>query len=136
MAKRRRRSQSIVHHRRPPHVTGFTAKPIVIRERVTVAPKKKHRRHGGGGGGGGDMFTKENTGLAIGAVVLGYIDKQTQIKIPTLPFVGRAGSIAVIAGIIGHKFRIPLATKVSKAAIVIAGYELGNKGTISGVQTV
>jgi hypothetical protein len=110
------------------------AAPIVIRTSSAPVKHHKRRRHSGGefGGATGGLLSKENTGLAMGALALGYLDKQG-VKIPTVPILGRAGSIAVMSFFAGKQFHLPLAMKICKAAIVIAAYELGNKGTISGV---
>lgn len=133
MAKRRRSTTTIV--RTAPAFGGFRAAAPIIKVSAPRAPavhKKKHRRKGGGGGESSSLTSKENMALATGAVVLGFIDRQG-MKIPTVPMLGRAGSIAVGGMLIGKHMKLPIATKVGKAALVIALYELGKSGKIEGV---
>jgi hypothetical protein len=97
---------------------------------------KKKRRHSGGGGGGGESLTsRENMALATGALALGFIDRQG-VKIPTVPILGRAGTIAVGGILLGKQMHLPIATKIGKAALVIALYELGKEGKVSGVDGI
>lgn len=72
-------------------------------------------------------------GAAIGGAALGFIEKQFP-TIPTIPLLGKAGTIAVIAyfarnmgGGLGGIMR-----DAALAGAAIAGYELGKDGKISG----
>jgi hypothetical protein len=134
MAKRRKSRTSVTVSRRPSFGGFRPAAPIVIRQ--TTTPKVKHRRRRSGGGGDSSSLTsKENMALAAGALVLGFIDRQ-KIAIPTIPILGRAGSLAVGGLMVGKHMHLPIATKVGKAALVIALYELGKEGKVSGVDGV
>lgn len=72
-------------------------------------------------------------GVAIGGAAVGFIEKQFP-TLPTIPLVGRKGTIAIGAyfiakkgGSLGH-----IARDVALAAAVLAGFELGSTGHISG----
>lgn len=73
-------------------------------------------------------------GAGIGGAVFGYVEKSFP-NLPTLPVVGRAGTVAIIChflrkqGGFGHG---TLVRDVGMAASVIAGYQLGKTGKISG----
>ncbi|MGO9921853.1 MAG: hypothetical protein ACLQIB_45060, partial [Isosphaeraceae bacterium] len=70
---------------------------------------------------------------AIAGYALGMVDK-SGTSIPTVPFLGRAGTIAAAAwffskgkGLIGD---------VALAAAAVAGYEMGSTGKIAGDDVV
>ncbi len=62
----------------------------------------------------------------------GFIEKQFGAQIPTLPLVGRAGAIAIACLVFG-KGRGGVISDLGKAAAVIAGYQFGTTGKISGI---
>lgn len=73
-------------------------------------------------------------GAAIGGAIFGFIDKSFP-NLPTLPILGRAGTIAVAGYFLGRSGglgRSSIVRDVTFAAAVIAGYELGHDGKISG----
>lgn len=96
-----------------------------------VQPKKtshRRRRAHSGGGGRGIVAT------AIGGAVLGFVEK-TFPTLPTLPIIGRAGTVAIAAHFIGKHTSGGVATiarDVAIAAAAIAGYQLGKTGRIEG----
>lgn len=73
-------------------------------------------------------------GAGIGGYIFGFIETKFP-NLPTLPVVGRAGTIAIAChflrkqGGFGHG---TLVRDVGNAAAVIAGYQLGKTGKISG----
>jgi hypothetical protein len=143
MAKRRHRRRSkskTVVYRRSSAPTVRAVAPVVVRERVSAPTRRHHRRrHSGGaiGGFGGGLASKENIALGMGALALGFIDKnQDKWHIPEVPLIGRKGSIAVLAHFGGKHLHMPILNKISKAAIVLALYELGHEGKISGVDVL
>ena len=74
-------------------------------------------------------------GAAVGGAVFGFIEKQWGARIPTIPVLGRAGTVAVICHFVGKQGgmgRSPLVRDVGMAAAVIAGYQLGSMGKIAG----
>jgi len=104
-----------------------TARPIVIRTREVIKPKHK-RRHGRRGG----RSEKQRLGIMAAGFVLGLIDK-SGMDIPTLPYVGRAGTLA-IAAYVGERY-LGFGSWADDAATgfgTIALYELGKEGSISG----
>jgi hypothetical protein len=127
MAKRRTKTRTV--YRSSPR---RAAAPIVIRTSSAPVKHKKRRRSSGGSVGGDSLTSKENMALATGALALGFIDRQG-MKIPTVPILGRAGTIAVGGILLGKQLHLPIATKIGKAALVIALYELGKEGKVSGV---
>jgi hypothetical protein len=69
-------------------------------------------------------------GLIVGGFGLGFLDKSA-VAIPTIPVLGKAGTIAVAAHFFG-KGKPGLVTDVRNAAAVVAAYEFGSKGSVSG----
>lgn len=88
------------------------------------------RRKSGAAGG----VNKRNlTSVAIGAAVLGYVEKSDLAKsLPTIPAIGRKGSLAIAAYFVARQFRSPLAWDVCTAAVALAAYEFAGTGKISG----
>ncbi len=112
------------------------AAPIIKVSAPRAAPlthRRKRRsgaaRSGGSGGGFKDMI-----GAGIGGAIFGYIENHFP-TLPTLPVIGRAGTVAVAChflrkqGGMGHG---QLVRDVGMAAAVIAGYQLGKTGKIAG----
>lgn len=70
---------------------------------------------------------------AFGGFALGFVDKNFP-TLPTLPLIGRAGTIAVGAYLLG-KFgglRSGLVRDVALAGAAVAGYEMGKDGKVVG----
>jgi hypothetical protein len=89
-------------------------------------PKHPRRR------GGGKSSEKVLMGLCIGGLALGFFDKSgTTFPIPTIPVLGKAGTIAVIAHVFG-KGKPGMVTDIRNAAAVVASYEFGKDGKVSG----
>lgn len=65
----------------------------------------------------------------LGGYAVGFIEK-TFPNLPTIPIVGRKGTIAAIAYFLHGKH--PLVADVGLAAAAISGYEFGSTGHISG----
>lgn len=122
--------------------TGFSTRKVGGQSIVVVEPqaqriqttpiKTRHRRRHGGGGGGG--FTrsakgKRMVGVAIGGFGYGIIEKSFP-TLPTLPIVGKAGTVAIAAYFFGGTNE--LVNDIGIAAAAIAGYQLGKEGAISG----
>jgi hypothetical protein len=123
---KKRRSTALVLSRRAPH-----PKPVIIRTTKVIKAKHKHRRGGGGGGGLGlgKLFSDKRMQVAAAGLAVGFLEKQPfYAQIPALPFIGKKGTIAVASLIIGGK----LAEDVGTAALLLAAYELGNTGKVSG----
>jgi hypothetical protein len=109
--------------------------PIIKVSAPRAAPsrKKHHRRHRGGGARA--VNVKTMMGAAIGGAVMGFVDKSFT-NLPTLPVIGRAGTIALAAYMLASKGGGggigAIARDVALAAAAVAGYELGKEGKVSG----
>jgi hypothetical protein len=126
-------------------------KTITVRERVTPAPikisvpraapikkrragRRRHHSSGGimSGGTGGSMSPKRSIGLGVGGFLYGYIEKTFGTQIPTVPLIGKSGTIALACYFLGGKSP-GLIADVGNAASVIAGYSFGSTGRVSGL---
>lgn len=108
-------------------VRTIPAPTPIIRYRERSRPKKHHR-----GRGRGQSSQKLLMGMLLGGFAMGFIDKQgTSLPIPTLPVLGRAGTIAAVAHFLG-KGKPGIVTDVRNAAAAIAAYEYGSTGKVSG----
>lgn len=108
-------------------------RPIVIR---TPAPVK-HHKHGKRRGGGGvrGLMNKERMGIAVGAFIVGVLEKQGIMNsLPALPVIGRTGTIALAAYMLSDNGRNRLASEVCSAALAVAAHELASTGAIVGGQ--
>jgi hypothetical protein len=95
-----------------------------------VAKKKHHRRRSGGGSH--ELSQKTMLGSAIGGAALGFIEKSFP-NLPTVPLIGRKGTIALAAYVLHRRGTGGgILRDVAIAAAVLAGYELGKDGKISG----
>lgn len=104
---------------RPP-----TPMPMVITKTRTVHAKAKPRRHHGGASSKSKVIS-----VTVAGFVLGHIDKSGS-AFPTVPMLGRAGTIAAAAYFLGKGRGIW--GDVMVAAAAIAGYEFGSTGKIAG----
>jgi hypothetical protein len=68
--------------------------------------------------------------VAMGGLGVGLLERFIGDKIPTLPYIGRKGAIAL--GIYFMNPTSPMLRNVGIAAAAIAGYQLGAVGSISG----
>ena len=66
----------------------------------------------------------------MGGLGYGLIEKHFGAKIPTLPFIGRSGTVALACYFFAGKH--PLIKDVGVAAAAIAGYSFGATGKVSG----
>jgi hypothetical protein len=128
MAKRR--SAQIIR------VPQFQARPQIIqvasptRRRSSGGsrkPKRRHHRRAGASTG------RTMMGAAIGGAVFGFVEKSFP-TLPTLPFLGRAGTVALVCYFLNKKGGMggSIIRDTGLAAASIAGYELGKDGKISG----
>lgn len=67
----------------------------------------------------------------IGGMILGIVEKQFP-NLPTMPVLGRAGTVAAGAYFMSKNGNHPWLRDVALAAASIAGYQLGTTGKISG----
>jgi len=107
---------------RPPSPVIRIAAP-----RAPSSPKK--RRSGGGRRGQGstkDILMK----VALGGAAFGLLEKLGP-TIPTIPVLGRAGTVAVAAYFFGGQ-KPGLARDICIASTVLASYQLVKDGKVSG----
>lgn len=70
-------------------------------------------------------------GAALGGAALGVIDKTLGATIPTIPILGRAGTIALGAYLFS-KGRGGIMRDIALSGAAIAGYQFGKDGRVSG----
>jgi hypothetical protein len=125
MAKRSK-SRSLALARRP------SVKPIVIRTTKVVKAKKHHRRSHALSRAGG-LLSRHNLVTVGSGFAVGMLEKMTFVQnLPSLPFVGKTGTIAIAAYLLSDNGRNRMAADVATSAAAIAGYMLGAQGTIVG----
>jgi hypothetical protein len=105
-----------------------TPQTIVVRQ--AAAPTSRKGKGKGGHRRGHASSQKTLMGMAMGGFALGFVDK-SGTSIPTIPMLGRAGTIALAAHFIG-KGRPGLLTDIRNAAAAVAAYEMGSTGKIAG----
>ncbi len=129
MAKRKTSTQIV----RVPYAAPRASAPIVrIQSSAPRASHKKKTHHRRRGSSQGTMNQASMQSHAVGGFVYGIVEKNFGAQLPTLPLVGRAGSIALACYFFG-KGKGGLIADVGKAAAVIAGYQFGTTGKISGM---
>jgi len=110
-----------------------TAAPIIrvtTPRAATTKKKSKGRRHHAHASA--HVNQKTIMAAAIGGAVLGFVDKSFP-TLPTLPYIGRAGTIAIAAWALSGRSGIGhIARDVALAAAAVAGYELASTGKVSG----
>ncbi|HZZ54776.1 MAG TPA: hypothetical protein VFE26_10890 [Trebonia sp.] len=110
-------------------------KPIVIKQTKVIKHKAKRRSSGGGGGGLGlgRLISDQRIQFALGAAAVGVLEKQTfYAQVPALPYVGKKGTVAVAAFLLSDGGKNKLANDICTAALMLAAYELGSTGKVSG----
>lgn len=92
------------------------------------APKRHRRRSSTATGGLGDPFQ-----LGIAAAIVGMAEKSGMLdKLPTIPMLGRKGTVALAAWYWSRHGGGPWVRKVAIVAAVLAGHQLGSEGAITG----
>jgi hypothetical protein len=124
MAKRKTVSKAITVRAMPMR----DPTPIIRVSAPRAAAAPRHKKHHHSGGGGGNVKNKA-IACAFTGYAMGMIDK-SGTALPTVPMLGRAGTIAAAAILFGKGKG--LWGDVALAASAIAGYEMGSTGKISG----
>ena len=91
------------------------------------APKRSRRRASGSHGNDNARLLA----LGVGAAAFGFIEKNFT-SLPTIPAIGRKGTLTGLAYLVARNTRSSLAWDITKAGIVLCGYQFGNEGRISG----
>jgi hypothetical protein len=132
MAKRR--SSSALKVYRAPSFPRAAAPVIRISAPRSIAgPKKRHHRRSSSSssdasGGKNALFAH-----AIGGAALGYAEKSGILaKVPQIPMLGAKGSFACIGYFLGFTKKKGIIRDAIMASAVLAGYEMGKDGKISG----
>jgi hypothetical protein len=102
------------------------SRPVVIVQKVKAAAKHHARRVGMGA-----YEERHRLGAIAGGFALGMIDKSA-IDFPTLPFLGRAGTLGLAAWGLSRMTKNEWASHAATGLLAIAAYELSKEGTISG----
>lgn len=131
MAKRRRaatRTKTTIV-RAPAPIVRVTAPAAIVRRR-----RSGRRRRGGGRSNiGGGLVSNESVQMAFGGIAYGYAVKIGLIeKLPAIPIIGRTGAAALVLDYFARHGGGELCRRASRAAAAIAGYQLGQSGTITG----
>ena len=106
---------------------------IVIRDTVGVPVRASsrgsrggRRRRRGGGGGGGSIVDDLVAGAAFG-----LIERVAESQgFPTIPLLGRKGTITVAAYLLRKQH--PMIAKAARAGAILSSYQLVAEGRISG----
>lgn len=83
-------------------------------------------------GTSGGFLNSERTGAMAGGFLLGVLDKQGT-ALPTVPVLGRAGTLGVGLYFLGKQMKAPIMVHAATAALAIAAYQMGREGKVSGV---
>jgi hypothetical protein len=124
----RTRSAQIIRYSAP-----RVAQPIVIRAPRAATKKKTHHRKSHGGGA---LTQQRLISLALGGAAFGFIEKSFGAQIPTLPVVGRAGTITLAAYYFSKGKAGGILRDVAMAGAVLAGYQIGTTGKIAGEEVL
>lgn len=118
----------------PPPVLRIASPPPARRRRAATAKPVVHRKKGHRVSTSTPLNAKHLFGIGVGGLALGYIEKHWGATLPTMPVVGRKGTIAIAAYFLSKHGGMGsgIARDVAIAAAALAGYDLGNKGSISG----
>lgn len=129
MARRRTRraspSRSITVRSAPAQIIRVPSGGAVRRRR-----SGGRRSHSGGGKGG--LSSNALFGSAMAGALLGFVDTALGAKLPTIPMLGRAGTIAVACLLLGKGKGHSMIRDMGIVAAGVAGYEIGTKGSVSG----
>jgi hypothetical protein len=104
---------------------SYAAPATIVRYRTKPAKKTKHHRRKGA-----LVSSFTNLGaFALAGYLLGLLDK-AGTSIPTIPVLGKAGTLAIGLHFLGKGNK--LMSEASLAAAAIAGHEMGSLGAVSG----
>ncbi len=96
---------------------------------VVAAPRSVRRRSGGGGGRGSGG--KEIIASVIAGAAVGMIEKQG-IPLPSVPILGKKGTIALLAYLWRRNGGPEMARDVAMVAAGLSGYQFVKDGRIDG----
>jgi len=133
MAKRRRRTTTtkVIRVGAP-----RAANPIIKVNVPRASPARRaprRRRIGAAVSRAGGIVSQYNLDLAIGGALYGFAVKSGWVsKLPAIPIVGRTGTAALLLDYWGKHGGGKYVQRAAGAAAVLAGYQLGSTGAITG----
>lgn len=78
-------------------------------------------------------MNRNRLGIVAGAFAMGILEKQSFFtSLPSLPLIGKTGTIGVAAYLLSSGGRNRLADEICTAAFVLAAHELASTGTVVG----
>jgi hypothetical protein len=130
MAKRRAATTSQIVRTIP---IARQVAPIIRVSAPRAAPKKKSHRRRVGAADGGQLTGKRLLAIGLGGAAFGYIEK-TFPDFPSLPLVGRSGTIAIAAYFLSRQGGMGggIVRDIALSGAAITGYQLGKTGSVSG----
>lgn len=127
MAKRktRRAAAPRVSVKRAPARSGAV---VVVRETAGRIGRRVGRHRASGAEGTG--LQKRMQRGAMGGFGVGMVEKHFGAQLPSIPYVGKKGAIAL--GVYFFKPKQPLLQDIGVAAATLAGYQFGKEGRVDG----
>lgn len=114
--------------RRAGHAFSRAVRPIIVR-----APAVKHAvKHHAKRAFSAAAEERHRLGAILGGLALGLIEK-AGIDIPTVPLLGKAGTLGAAAWAMGKWGKSRMASHAATGFFAIAAYELGKEGRIAGI---
>jgi len=125
MAKRTARApQAIV-------IQAPRARSVARRQSGRLSRRRRRSFGGRAASVGAGLLSSERVGAVVGGFILGMLDKQGT-KLPTVPVLGRAGTLGVASYYIGKSMHSAAVLHAATGFLSIAAYELARQGTIAG----
>ncbi len=134
MAKRRRAAATGT---RIVHVGAARPAAPIIRINTPRAPAKRRgrgrRRSSSSSMGLGGIASGGIVPAAIGGALFGFVVKSGYVdRLPAIPVIGRTGTAALLLNYFSKHGGGQMARNAALAAAVLAGYQLGHDGKITG----
>ena len=102
--------------------------PIIVRAPAAM----KHVKHHGRKIASAAYEERHRMGAILGGLALGLIEK-AGIDLPTIPLLGKAGTLGVAAWAMGKWGKSRIASHAATGFLAIAAFELGKEGHINGL---
>lgn len=106
------------------------AAPIAKRRRGRTSFRRRAASVGG-------FISQHNIDMAMGGALFGFAVKSGLVqKLPAIPLIGRTGTAALLLDYWAKHGGGQTVQRAASAAAVLAGYQLGSTGSITGLQTM
>jgi|HubBroStandDraft_2_1064218.scaffolds.fasta_scaffold09641_6 hypothetical protein len=125
-------------HAKTQIVRMTTPRPVapIIRVSAPRAPThhKKKGHHGRRRGHSKGNLQKRMMAVALGGLAWGFLEKHLPATLPTVPVIGKTGTVALAAYLLVDKMhvKIPYLEDIAMATAVLAAYEYGSTGKVAG----